>query len=68
MVITRWGNSNGGVRIPQTILGAADLRVGDTLSCRLLDSGVILLTPVKGKIAVTEEQSLVKEDPPETKW
>ena len=64
-IITRWGHSNGGIRIPQHILTTAGLRVGDALSCRLLDSGAILLTPFKGKIAVSEEQSLVTESPPQ---
>jgi hypothetical protein len=45
-------------------LTAAGLHVGDALACRLLDSGVILLTPHKGKIALNEEQVLVKEGPP----
>lgn len=47
--LTRWGNSDGGLRIPKPILEAAGLRVGDEIGCRLLDSGVILLTPLKGQ-------------------
>lgn len=46
--LTRWGNSNGGLRIPKVILEGAGLRVGDEISCRLLDSGAILLTPTRG--------------------
>ena len=54
--LARWGNSNGGLRLPQTVLDAAGLRVGDDLACRLLDSGAILLTPKKGVIAVPAGQ------------
>ena len=43
--LTRWGNSEGGLRLPKAIVEAAGLRVGDEVSCRLLDSGAILLTP-----------------------
>ena len=43
--LTRWGNSDGGLRIPKPIVEAAGLRVGDEIGCRLLDSGAILLTP-----------------------
>jgi antitoxin component of MazEF toxin-antitoxin module len=43
--LTRWGNSDGGLRLPKAILEAADLHVGDEIGCRLLDSGAILLTP-----------------------
>ena len=67
-IITRWGHSNGGIRIPQNILSTAGLRVGDALSCRLLDSGAILLTPYKAKVAVNEGESLVNEIPPVEKW
>ena len=55
-IITRWGNSNGGIRIPQAILDAAGLRVGDDLGCRVLDSGDILLSPRKPKNAITGGQ------------
>ncbi len=50
--LTKWGNSNGGVRLPQAVLDAAGLRVGDDLACRLLDNGSILLTPRKGLVFV----------------
>lgn len=46
--LTRWGNSVGGLRLPEAIIEAAVLRVGDEVSCRLLDSGAILLTPCRG--------------------
>jgi len=54
--ITKWGNSNGGLRLPQTVLDAAGLRVGDDLVCRLLDNGSILLTPRKGTVAIASNQ------------
>lgn len=67
--LTRWGNSDGGLRIPKAILEAAGLRVGDEIGCRLLDSGAILLTPRKGKVAVSGEQSkVVTAAPEEVKW
>ena len=56
--ITRWGNSNGGLRLPQHVLDAAGLRVGDDLACRLLDNGSILLTPRKGPLAVSGNQAV----------
>lgn len=43
--LTRWGNSVGGLRLPKAIVEAAGLQLGDEVSCRLLDSGAILLTP-----------------------
>ena len=67
--LTRWGNSDGGLRIPKTILDVAGLRVGDEVSCRLLDSGAILLTPCKGRIDISE--GLTKPEKaarPEPKW
>lgn len=67
--LTRWGNSDGGLRIPKPILEAAGLRVGDEIGCRLLDSGVILLTPRKGRVDISEDRittSQIKQ--PEPKW
>ena len=55
--LTRWGNSLGGLRIPQAILEAAGLHVGDELGCRLLDNGTILLTPHKGRVGISEGQA-----------
>jgi antitoxin component of MazEF toxin-antitoxin module len=43
--LTRWGNSMGGLRLPKAIIEASGLRVGDEVTCRLLDSGAILLIP-----------------------
>ena len=54
--LTRWGNSNGGLRLPQAVLDAAGLCVGDDLACRLLDNGAILLTPRKGAVAIEGNQ------------
>ena len=54
--LTRWGNSDGGLRIPKPILEAAGLRVGDEIGCRLLDNGTIVLTPRKERIDISEEQ------------
>lgn len=67
--LTRWGNSDGGLRIPKPILEAASLRVGDEIGCRLLDSGVILLTPRKGRVDVSEDRITTPQiKQPEPKW
>jgi antitoxin component of MazEF toxin-antitoxin module len=49
--LTKWGNSVGGLRLPKAIIEAAGLRVGDEVSCRLLDNGAILLTPSRIAVA-----------------
>lgn len=54
--LTRWGNSDGGLRIPKAILEAAGLQVGDEIGCRLLDNGTVLLTPRRGQIDISEGQ------------
>lgn len=67
--LTRWGNSDGGLRIPKPILEAAGLRVGDEIGCRLLDSGAILLTPLQGLITKPEGESITpKAKHPDLKW
>lgn len=67
--LTRWGNSDGGLRIPKAILEAAGLRVGDEIGCRLLDSGAILLTPHKGRIDISGGQAKSLEvQRPDAKW
>lgn len=67
--LTRWGNSDGGLRIPKPILEAAGLRVGDEIGCRLLDSGAILLTPRKGRIDISQDQVTAPQiKQPEPKW
>jgi len=53
--LTRWGNSDGGLRLPKAILEAAGLRVGDEIGCRLLDNGTLLLTPLRGQIDISEK-------------
>jgi antitoxin component of MazEF toxin-antitoxin module len=65
--LTRWGNSDGGLRIPKAILEAAGLRVGDEIGCRLRDDGTIVLTPFKLRVGEPEglRPSIVK---PEVKW
>jgi len=65
--LTRWGNSNGGLRIPKPVLEAAGLRVGDDIGCRLLDSGEILLTPRKGALIISEGTT-TKAKLPKTEW
>lgn len=55
--LTRWGNSDGGLRIPKPVLEAAGLRVGDEIGCRLRDDGTILLTPRKGRIDISEDNT-----------
>lgn len=58
--LTRWGNSNGGIRIPKSILEAAGLRVGDEIGCRLLDNGTILLTPRSARQDIASCQTGIK--------
>lgn len=48
------GEFRRGPRLPKTILETAGLHVGDEISCRLLDSGAILLTPLKGRMQISE--------------
>lgn len=67
--LTRWGNSDGGLRLPKAILEAAGLQVGDEIGCRLRDDGTILLTPRKGRIVISD--SALKEEEitrAEIKW
>ena len=67
--LTRWGNSDGGIRIPKPILEAAGLRVGDEIGYRLLDNGSILLIPRKERIDISEASSKsAKAKLPSTKW
>lgn len=67
--LTRWGNSDGGIRIPKPILDAAGLQVGDEIGCRLRDDGTIVLTPRKGRIDISEASSMsAKTELPCTKW
>jgi antitoxin component of MazEF toxin-antitoxin module len=67
--LTRWGNSDGGLRIPKPILEAAGLRVGDEIGCRLLDSGAILLTPRRKHVTISEDQvAALKVKQTDPKW
>ncbi len=67
--LTRWGNSDGGLRIPKPILEAAGLRVGDEIGGRLLDNGSILLTPSKERIGIFEASlKSAKAKLPYAKW
>ena len=66
--LTRWGNSVGGLRLPKAILEAARLRVGDELSCRLLDSGAILLTPTTGSLRLDNDITAHKSSSAPNKW
>lgn len=67
--LTKWGNSVGGLRLPKAIIEASGLRVGDEVSCRLLDSGAILLTPAGVRIAIeTEGNSIVTPSLSKEKW
>lgn len=67
--LTRWGNSDGGLRLPKAILEAAGLRVGDEIGCRLRDDGTIVLIPSRVREIAAERQSkseMVQR--PETMW
>lgn len=66
-VISKWGNSLG-VRLPKPVAEAAGLTAGLQVGVRLLDNGCILVTPRKGKVAVTEGLLQRKEGSPEKKW
>lgn len=67
--LTRWGNSDEGLRILKAILEAAGLHVGDEMGCRRLDSDAILLTPRKGRVDIPEGQKKSLEGcRPDTKW
>lgn len=46
MRLSKWGNSCG-VRLPANTLECAGLRIGDEVLVRVLDSGDILVKPVK---------------------
>ena len=52
--LTRWGNSDGGFRIPKAILEGAGLRVGDEINCRLLDNGSIMLTCRRSRMTAAD--------------
>jgi len=67
--LTRWGNSDGGLRIPTHILETAGLRVGDEIDCRLRDDGTISLTPRKGLVGILDVSSQTSQTKKtESKW
>lgn len=53
--LNRWGHSTG-LRIPVTVLSAAGLSAGRSVSLRVLDNGDIRVRPV-GKIVPAEVDS-----------
>lgn len=65
--LARWGNS-AGLRLPKHVVEAAGLEIGDQIGVRLLDNGTILVSPIKTKIAVTEELALQKKEPRLDDW
>lgn len=62
--LTRWSNSMGRLRLPKSIIAGAGLKVGDELTCRLLDSGEILISPTKTRAAIDQKRlkALAKSD------
>lgn len=70
--LSRWGNSLG-VRVPHHIAEQRGLAAGDYLYIKLLDSGDILIRPVKPTEIPSEyaglTQAVVPADPPKIdKW
>jgi antitoxin component of MazEF toxin-antitoxin module len=65
--LTKWGNSQGGLRLPKTLIEAAGLRVGDEVICRLLDNGTILLTPLR-VVAEAQMITAVAAPSPPARW
>jgi antitoxin component of MazEF toxin-antitoxin module len=66
--LTKWGNSIGGLRLPKAIIESAGLRVGDELTCRLLDNGTILLTPFRAMREAQQERAIAAPARPLMKW
>jgi antitoxin component of MazEF toxin-antitoxin module len=66
--LTRWGNSIGGLRLPKAIIEAAGLRVGDELTCRLLNNGTVLLTPLRAMREAQHEPAVAASILPAMKW
>jgi antitoxin component of MazEF toxin-antitoxin module len=66
--LTKWGNSIGGLRLPKAIIEAAGLRAGDELTCRLLDNGTVLLTPLRPIREVQLEPAIAAFILPAIKW
>ena len=66
--LTRWGNSDGGFRIPKAILESAGLQVGDEINCRLLDNGSIVLTCKRSRKAVADVDLPQAKRSKPTRW
>jgi antitoxin component of MazEF toxin-antitoxin module len=66
--LTRWGNSIGGLRLPKAIIEAAGLRVGDELTCRLLDNGTVLLTPLREMREAQQEPAVAASPRRTMRW
>lgn len=46
MKLSRWGNSIG-MRLPRNVVETVNLKEGDEILVRVLDSGNILITPIR---------------------
>ena len=46
MKLSRWGNSIG-MRLPRNVVETVNLKEGDEILVRVLDSGNILVTPIR---------------------
>lgn len=56
--INRWGHSSG-LRIPRAVMDVAGLKIGDEVHVRVLDSGDVLVTPVKASNAPARQVEMV---------
>lgn len=59
--INLWGHS-AGLRIPRAVMDVAGLQIGDEVRIRALDSGDVLVTPVKaGDVPARQVEVVVRE-------
>lgn len=69
--LCRWGNSTG-LRIPMSVLSAAGLAPGRSVSLRVLDNGDIRVRPLGQVLAaepdITTSASKPDAEPEEAKW
>lgn len=56
--LSRWGNS-AGLRLPRHVLECAGLQISDEVCVRVLDSGDVLVTPVKANNAPVRQVKVV---------
>ena len=56
--LNRWGHS-AGLRIPRAVMDVAGLHIGDEVHVRVLDSGDVLVTPVKACDAPVRQVEVV---------